>query len=191
MARRFPARRFQMPSYKVLSNTAETNFCQWPLGEWPDRNHALAEFNAIVEKEGLGRFIFVRSPFYPHYILVEHEVVKGRQALFWLRKAGIPMNWKRVLLLLWAVTSVAWFGLVFVFDYPVEKIRDPMVAYKGIFPFAEARAKGLSDEQIAAYLSRHAIFDFGKLALLPPVVLLVAGAGMAWAAGASKRSSSN
>lgn len=178
-----------MPSYKVLSNAAETDFRQWPLGEWPDRNGALAEFNAIVEKEGLGRFIFVRSPFYPQYILVEQQVVKGREALFWLRKEGSPMNWKRVLLLLWAVTSIAWFGLVFVLDYPVEKIRDPMIAYKDNFPFAEARAKGLSDDQIAAYLSRHAIFDFGKLALLPPIILLAAVGGMVWAVRGSKRSS--
>jgi hypothetical protein len=55
-----------MPFYEVLSNSAETNFRQWPLGELPDRDRALAEFNATVRNEGLGTFVFVRSPFDPH-----------------------------------------------------------------------------------------------------------------------------
>jgi hypothetical protein len=31
----------------------------------------------------------------------------------------------------------------------MEKILDPVVAYQGIFPFDESRAKGMSDDQIA------------------------------------------
>ena len=77
-----------MPYYKVLSNTADSDFRQWPLGEFPDRNRALAAFNAIVRKEGLGRFSFDgTSPLDPPYILVEQKVARGPQALLWLRKA--------------------------------------------------------------------------------------------------------
>jgi hypothetical protein len=54
----------------------------------------------------------------------------------------------------------------------MEKILDPMVAYQGIFPFDESRAKGMSDNQIAAFLSKHAVFDRARLAILLPALLL-------------------
>jgi len=179
-----------MPRYEVLSNTAETNFRQWPLGELPDRDRALAEFNAIVRNEGLGRFIFVRSPFYPHYILIEKNVPNGPLALLWLRPADRkgPMSWKGRLLLLWALGSMAWIAFVIVIHDPIRKILDPMVAYRGIFPFDEWRAKGISDDQIATFLSRHAVLDYGRLALLPPAIFLAVLVCVWWVARNFRRS---
>jgi hypothetical protein len=74
------------------------------------------------------------------------------------------MNWRRDLLLLWAVGSIAWVWVVIATYNAIQKILDPMVAYQGVVPFEEWRAKGLSDDQIAGYLSRHAVLDYGKIA---------------------------
>jgi hypothetical protein len=60
----------------------------------------------------------------------------------------------------------------------IQRILDPMVAYQGIFPFDESRGKGMSDDQIATFLSKHAVFDYGRLAILPPAILLVATVGV-------------
>lgn len=178
-----------MPFYEVLCNTAETNFRHWPLGELPDRGRALAEFNATARNEGLGKFVFVRSPFDPHYILVEKNVSNGPLTLLWLRQAHrkSAMNWKRGLLLLWAIGSLAWIAFVIVAYDPFPKIFDPMVAYRGVFPFDETRAKGMSDDQIAAYLSRHAALDYGRLAVTPPAIFLAAIVGVWWGARKIRR----
>jgi hypothetical protein len=56
-----------------------------------------------------------------------------------------------------------------------------MVAYRDIFPFDESRAKGMSDDQIAAFLSRHAVLDYGRLAAIPPAIFLAAIVGVSWA----------
>jgi hypothetical protein len=92
------------------------------------------------------------------------------------------MNWRRGLLLLWALGSIAWVAVVVVMYNAIQKILDPMVAYQGIFPFDEWRAKGISDDQIAAFLSKHAVFDYGRLAVLPPAIILAAMVGTWWAA---------
>jgi hypothetical protein len=101
------------------------------------------------------------------------------------------MNWRRGLLLMWAMGSAAWIAVVVVTYNPFQKILDPMVAYQGMFPFEEARAKGMSDDQIAAYLSKHAIFDYGRLAILPPASLLVAMIAVWWMVRRLRRSPSN
>jgi hypothetical protein len=101
------------------------------------------------------------------------------------------MNWRRGLLLAWAMGSVAWIAVVIVMYNAIQKILDPMVAYKDDFPFAEARAKGMSDDQIAAFLSKHAVFDYGRLAVLPPAIVLVTMVAVWWAVRALKRSPSN
>jgi hypothetical protein len=91
------------------------------------------------------------------------------------------MNWRRGLLLAWALASIVWVGVVIAAYNPIQKILNPMVAYQGIVPFEEWRAKGLSDDQIAAYLSRHAVLDYGEIAVLPPAILLAAIIGVLWA----------
>jgi hypothetical protein len=99
------------------------------------------------------------------------------------------MNWRRGLLL-WVIGSIAWVGVVVVMYNPIQKILDPMVAYQGIVPFEEWRAKGTSDDQIAAYLSRHAVFDYGIIAVLPPTILLAAMVGVWWAVRSFRRAKS-
>jgi hypothetical protein len=101
------------------------------------------------------------------------------------------MNWKRGLWWLWAIGSIAWIAVVVVMYNALQKIFDPMVAYKDIFPFAEMRAKGFSEEQIAAYLSRHAVLDYGRLAILPPAIFVAAMVGVWWAARKVSRPPSN
>jgi hypothetical protein len=96
------------------------------------------------------------------------------------------MNWRRGLVL-WAVGSIAWVGVVVVMYNPIQKILDPMTAYQGIVPFEEWRAKGISDDQIAAYLSRHAVLDYGIIAVIPPTILLAAMVGVWWAVRSFRR----
>jgi hypothetical protein len=142
-----------------------------------------------VRNEGLGTFVFVRSPFVPHYILVEKTVSNGPLTLLWLRQTDRKgaMSWKRALMSLWALGSIAWIAFVILIYNPIQKIFDPMVAYQGIFPFDESRAKGMSDDQIAAFLSRHAVFDYGRLAAIPPAIFLAAIVGVWWAARRLRR----
>ena len=101
------------------------------------------------------------------------------------------MNWRRGLLLMWAIGSIAWIAVVVVTYNAIQKIFDPMVAYRGIFSFEEARAKGMSDDQIAAYLSKHAVFDYGILAVLPPAIFLAAMVAVWWVVRSLRRSPSN
>ena len=101
------------------------------------------------------------------------------------------MNWRRGLLLGWAIGSITWIAVVVVMYNVIQKILDPMVAYKDDFPFAEARVKGMSDDQIAAYLSTHAVFDYGRMAVLPPAILLVAMVAVWWVVRSLRRSPSN
>ena len=101
------------------------------------------------------------------------------------------MNWRRGLLGLWAIGSIAWIAVVVVVYNAIQKILDPMVAYKDNFPFDEARAKGMSDDQIAAFLSKHAIFDYGRLAVLPPAIFLAAMVAVWWAVRSFRRSPPN
>jgi hypothetical protein len=101
------------------------------------------------------------------------------------------MNWRRGLLLLWAIGSITWIAVVVVMYNAIQKILDPMVAYQGIFPFDEWRAKGVSDDQIAAFLSKHAVIDYGKLAVLPPTIFLAAIVAMWWVFRRLRRPPSN
>jgi hypothetical protein len=101
----------------------------------------------------------------------------------------VGMNWRRGLVL-WAVGSMGWVGVVVVMYNPIQKILDPMVAYQGIVPFEEWRAKGISDDQIAAYLSRHAVLDYGTIAVIPPTILLAAMVGVWWAVRGFRRAKS-
>ena len=91
------------------------------------------------------------------------------------------MKWRRNLLWIWSVVSIGWVGIVIAVYNPVQKIVNPMVAYQGIVPFEEWRARGLSNDQISAYLSRHAVLDYGEIAVIPPAILLAAMIGVLWA----------
>jgi hypothetical protein len=59
-----------MRNYSVLYKTeADQDGRLWPLGPFPDRNHALDIFNSSVAKqENIGPFTFDEtSDFLPHY----------------------------------------------------------------------------------------------------------------------------
>jgi hypothetical protein len=107
--------------------------------------------------------------------MADRAVNRGTRVALFLRRLSL------VLSVLWAVGSIAWVCFVIVAYNPIQKILNPMVAYQGIVAFEEWRARGLSDEQIAAYLSRHAVLDYGKITLLPPAILLVAMVVVLWA----------
>ena len=83
-----------MPFYKAIYKTnADPDGRFWPLGEWPDRDAALAYFNKNEpQKEGVGPFTFEEtSPFIPDHHLVEQEELSAPGVMFPLYKARAPL----------------------------------------------------------------------------------------------------
>jgi hypothetical protein len=65
-----------MPNYSVLYKTeADIDGRLWPIGTFPDRDHALAIFNSgTARQETIGPFTFEEtSDFLPPYNLVEQD----------------------------------------------------------------------------------------------------------------------
>jgi hypothetical protein len=87
------------------------------------------------------------------------------------------MNWRRGLLRLWLVLSLAWTATVFwATDYP-QRIYDPLAVVPK-YRLTEAQQAGYSGADVRAFLSNRTpqvIAEFVILIVLPPI--LVAGAG--------------
>ena len=96
------------------------------------------------------------------------------------------MNWKRGLLRLWAVAAVLWVGVAFYNNDTMQRVdaayalshnrTPPWVKYKE----AELKQAGFSDQEIQAYHDSQRsiwppLFDFAKLAFIPPLLLLALG----------------
>ena len=78
-----------MPNYSVLYKTeADPDGRLWPVGPFPDRNHALDIFNnSTARQENIGPFTFEEtSDFLPPYNLVERETRNGPEIMFPLYK---------------------------------------------------------------------------------------------------------
>jgi hypothetical protein len=101
------------------------------------------------------------------------------------------MNWRRGLLRLWAVSSIAWIIVTFILANPIQQLRDPIAAYHDKFKVTEARAAGYSDNEISAYLFRLIVIDFAKKAVIPPLLLLALGFGGRWVVRGFRGSTSN
>ena len=102
------------------------------------------------------------------------------------------MNWKRGLLRLWAVVAVLWVGVAFYSNDTVQRVRD---AYAVDFaPSWEGHNMPLTPEETKELAALEAefgfspsaaaplkpsiwppIFDFAKLAFIPPLLLLALG----------------
>ena len=107
------------------------------------------------------------------------------------------MNWKRGLLRLWAVVSVLWVGVAFYSNDTVQRVQDTHISVKYSGPkitsvWIDGEWKTVSGTATnpetgdKAYLIDNAwvikstsiwppIFDFAKLAFIPPLLLLALG----------------
>ena len=112
------------------------------------------------------------------------------------------MNWKRGLLRLWAVAAVLWVGVAFYSNDTVQRVRDVRDVQAYVAQRAATLAK-MSDAELERLASGQAIvptalqdlmkrypkysimseastiwpplFDFAKLAFIPPLLLLALG----------------
>lgn len=74
-----------MPNYAVLYKTeADHDGRLWPVGRFPDRNHALDILNNSTAKvDKIGPFTFEETgDFLPYYNLVEQETPNGPEILY-------------------------------------------------------------------------------------------------------------
>jgi hypothetical protein len=74
-----------MPNYSVLYKTeADPDGRLWPVGSFPDRNHALAIFNnSSARQENIGPFSFEEtSDLLALYNLVEQDPPNGPEVLY-------------------------------------------------------------------------------------------------------------
>jgi len=85
------------------------------------------------------------------------------------------MNWRRGLFRLWVIVSVAWVAVAYILIDPIQAPNQAKIA--------EAMRQNYSPDQITAYLSglrRDRLIDFGALAMVPPTLILIAGAIGFW-----------
>jgi hypothetical protein len=87
-----------MPFYKVLYKTeADPDGRFWIFGPLPNDAHAVASFNVIARKEGLGKFTLDEiDAFLPDYNLVVQETVNGPPEMFPLYQAFKLFNYRGV-----------------------------------------------------------------------------------------------
>jgi hypothetical protein len=78
-----------MPWYKVTYKPEPNTVVHilWPLGQHPDREAALACFNAQEpNKEGIGPFKLDNTVAWSNYSLIEQQVLKGPEVIYALDK---------------------------------------------------------------------------------------------------------
>ena len=94
------------------------------------------------------------------------------------------MNWKRGLLRLWAVAAVLWVGVAFYSNDTVQRARDVHEKVVQLNPDAEICTKlqtsSFTPDACSAAASLKPsiwlpLFDFAKLAFIPPLLLLALG----------------
>jgi hypothetical protein len=79
-----------MPWYKIAYKPEPNTMVHilWPLGQHPDREAALACFNAQEpNKEGIGPFKLDNSVTWSNYSLIEQQVLKGPEVMYFLDRA--------------------------------------------------------------------------------------------------------
>ena len=120
------------------------------------------------------------------------------------------INWKRGLLRLWAVASVLWVGVAFYSNDTVQRVQDayavaafdpdannipPLPQGAITLPPLPAGAISMDDRPSAAAPLKPSIwpplFDFAKLAFIPPLLLLALGYIGLWVGRGFKRSNAD